>query len=529
MLRKVSLMLVVLLLGLSGWVIAQNNTPIDGGTVVLRAWKLPTMATGTIAGAPDTTWPVMEPLVKYDGKAYIPFLAEKIDVSKDLRTWTITLRKNVTWHDGQPFTAQDVVFSYNLIANPQVPDMQMYAIDKIVGYSDYQQGTIDHLTGVKMLDKYAVQFELSEGTSQFMLTLARLHIVPYHILKDIDPKDYVGNDFFNHPIGTGPFKFVSRVEGQYAEYERFDVYWRGRPHISKLILYVYNDKTGYMSDLLHEKVLAGTVYPFDLATEDLDQIKSNSNLELALEPAVTWRGLVFNLNRMPNRNVRKALILGLDIPELAKIIGTPPTTNPTRSIFAEDIFRNPAIDQAFHYDPKLARQILEKEGWDFNHEIKLCTYYGGSVWRDLLMAIQSYWSAIGVKSSIVQFEGTPTYVNQWYVKHNYDVLWCGFNELPGFPSSLATFFSSNRMYPHGANISYNDSVADSLLDTMAKCVNPDEKILYSQLLDLLAYNEYYYVTFYIAGGFQPVNKRLHNYRAVGGVYDKAAYTWWVEP
>jgi len=518
-----------LLLCLTGWAVAQTDAVVEGGTLILRAWKLPTMATGTIAGAPDTTWPVMEPLVKYDGKAYIPLLAEKIDVSEDLRTWSVTLRKNVIWHDGHPFTAQDVVFSYNLLANPEVPDMQMHALDKVVGYDDYQRGEIDHLTGVKILDEYTVQFELSESTSQFMLTLARLHILPSHILKDVPPEDYVGNDFFNHPIGTGPFKFVRRVEGQYAEYERFDAYWRGTPHIEKLILYVYSDKAGYMSDLLKGKVLGGTVYPFELTEADLNLIKSNPDLQLMLEPAVTWRGLVFNLNRMPNRNVRRALVLALDIPALAKIIGEPPTTNPTRSIFAEQIFRNPAVDQAFQYDPELARQILEEEGWDFSREIKLCTYYTGSVWRDLLMAIQSYWSAIGVKCSIVQFEGTPTFIDQWYVKQNYDVLWCGYNQLPGFPSCMSLWFSSSRMYPQGGNISYHDPVADSLLDAMAKQVDPEGKTFYSQLLDLLAYNEYYVVTFYIAGGWQPVSKRLHNYRAVGDVYDKAAHTWWLEP
>lgn len=512
--------------------IAVTQEPVEGGTLILRVPReltLPELPPYAQAGGPEIAWPVIETLVWLDADSgeYKGCLAESWETS-DFKEWTVNLRQGVKWHDGEPFTAEDVVFSFNLVANPAVPEVQMYSLNLVEGYEEYQNGKIDSLTGITAVDENTVTITLTKPSPQLLLTFARVPMLPSHLLKDLPVEENMEWDFWKNPIGTGPFSWAKRVPGEFVKFDKFADYWRQEPYLDSIVFKLYKEKGPFLLDLYAGRVHgASLVYPFTLTDDERETIKNDPNLQYLHQPGLTVRGLVFNMERMPNKEIRKALMLALDVPELDKIIGT---VDPTRSVFAEPRFRSPDVDKAFKYDPEQAKQILEKEGWDFDREIKLVTYYTTKPFRDLLAAIQAYWARIGVKTKVFHME-VPVFIDTWYKKHDADILWAGFAQLPGFPSSEETFWSSDAMYPAGANISYENPNADEMLDQLSSTIEPQEKVELAHRFDEFAYNQFYHAVFYASMEEALINTRVHNFRMWLTVLamDMKIDQWWMEP
>ncbi len=174
--------------------------------------------------APMTPWPprsavqdlavnkvIYNLLVKY-GKDLTPQpdLAERWEVSADGLTWTFYLRKDVTWHDGQPFTADDVKFSLEVFKDPKAGSVFLSNLAPIVR--------------IETPDKYTVRLVTNEPFSSLTELLAyNIFIMPRHRLEGQDIANPV--DFINRPVGTGPFKFEEHVRGDHLTVVRNESYY----------------------------------------------------------------------------------------------------------------------------------------------------------------------------------------------------------------------------------------------------------------------------------------------------------------
>ncbi len=161
----------------------------------------------------------------------IPSLATSAMPSEDGLTWTVTLREGVNWHDGEPFTVDDVIFSYNfLIAAGRANNLA--AIDTMEADGDH--GLIIHL-------KEPQPFFLNEG-------LAQSYILPEHIWKDQTP---VSGELsqFQGMIGTGAYKLVEVEPGQYYVFEANPDYYRGAPVVDQILAKIVKDRTQQFNQL----------------------------------------------------------------------------------------------------------------------------------------------------------------------------------------------------------------------------------------------------------------------------------------
>ena len=145
-------------------------------------------------------------------------LAESWDVSPDAMTFTFHLRKGILWHDGQPFTSDDVKFSIEIAKNPD--SANPYGPK----YADIQNiATPDPLTCIITLGK---------PNAAFLDALAFVFMIPKHAIGTIAPKDLVKNSWwFTNPVGTGPYKWVKYVQDQYVQLAPNENYWRGKPKL----------------------------------------------------------------------------------------------------------------------------------------------------------------------------------------------------------------------------------------------------------------------------------------------------------
>lgn len=506
--------------------------PVKGGRLVLatpREVELPYEPPHAGAGGTEIGFPVFEKIAWYQPESgeYEGNVAKSFETD-DFKTWTINLREGVKFHDGESVDVEDIEFSINLCAHPDAMSYQMYDIDKIKGYEEYQEGDVDQLSGLKKLDDTTLEITLTEPAPRFQLTLTRVPVYPRHLLKDLPIDDIMDWDFWEDPIGTGPFQFVERESGEFLRFERFSDYWRQEPYLDEIVFRLYKDKGPFLVDLYAGRVHGKPIlYPFTLTEGEREEIQEDSNLNYISRPGTTVRGFQFNTDRMDNKRVRKALILALDIPELNEIVGN---VDPTRSDFAEPRYRSPEVEEAFQYDPEKALEILQEEGWDFNREVEIITYYETKQFRDLLAAVQAQWESLGIKSS-VQHMSPAAYSTFWRDEQNKDILFCGFSQLPGFPSSQQTFYHSEKMYPAGSNITYENPKADELLDKMANAESDEEKIPIAHEFDELSYDEWYWITFYASIADSVINTRVHNFNSwfTSLTMDLKIDQWWMEP
>lgn len=211
---------------------APQPTPRRGGT-----FKIPVTAN-------ITPWPpigliqnlmvnksLFNGLVRYSAVDWTPQpdLAERWEVSKDGLTWTFHLRTGVTWHDGRPFTAEDVKFSLELYADPKV--------------NSILRGNLEPVAGIEVVDPATVRVVTKQPYSSLVELLCYLtFMLPKHLLAGQEfTRTKFPETFIRHPIGTGPFKFGEHVTGDHFTVVANDTYYEGRPHLDTVIYKVVRD------------------------------------------------------------------------------------------------------------------------------------------------------------------------------------------------------------------------------------------------------------------------------------------------
>ena len=153
-----------------------------------------------------------------------PALAESWDVSDDQLTWTFHLRDGVTFHNGRAFTADDVVYSYNRIMDPDV-----------VANNAYRFGSVDSVTAV---DDSTVEIHLTRPTPNLLVNIGGfkgMAIIPKEIVND--------GSIDTHPVGTGPFRFVSSSPDQGIILEKNPDYWGDGPSLDGIQFRQIPDET----------------------------------------------------------------------------------------------------------------------------------------------------------------------------------------------------------------------------------------------------------------------------------------------
>ena len=217
------------------------GTPKDGGQVTVQLYSSPPSLNTNIDSDLWASWivdgNVYESLARpnpYDDPDYRfePALATSWDISKDGLTYTFHLRHGVKWQDGQPFTADDVIATFDKIMDPTA---------KTVAIRSY----LSDLKSYKKLDAYTVQFVWKRKYFMAMDAL-QVDIQPAHIIAKLTGHQYneAAKDPLNrHPIGTGPFKFVKWVNNEKIVLERNPDYWGKNAHLDRLVFRVAKDPT----------------------------------------------------------------------------------------------------------------------------------------------------------------------------------------------------------------------------------------------------------------------------------------------
>ncbi|MFB5663541.1 peptide-binding protein [Alteribacillus sp. HJP-4] len=218
--------------------------PQDGGSITAAMYSAPGGQFNPIfyedayeANVLDFTH---EALVAQDDELeFIPELASEWEFNDDQTELTYTLEEGVTWHDGEEFTAEDVVFTYTSIADPEYVNSGGVRIDyvnKLVGFEEYQSGEADELEGVQADGDYTVTFTFSEPNVTGLFNTS-FPIIPEHIFGDVaveDMPEHSASINAGEVIGTGPFQLSDMQDGEQYILDKHEDYWQGEPHLDRI-------------------------------------------------------------------------------------------------------------------------------------------------------------------------------------------------------------------------------------------------------------------------------------------------------
>jgi peptide/nickel transport system substrate-binding protein len=298
------------LLGAGGVLAACGSETVDvptssyGGTSLKNVRNGGTLRIGVSGGGADdsidahvlTTVPdISRAHQLYEGLAgrntnsdFELLLAESIEPDKKAQAWTIRLRPGVTFHNGKPVTADDVLFSLKRITDPDDPKTGAASI----GYMDLDRS--------RKLDKRTVRIQLKFPNVAFPDDLGQY-------FNSVVPTDYDTKK----PVGTGPFMFDSFVPGERSVFKKNPDYWRdGLPRVDEVVIIDFPEDTPRVNALLSGQVDAIT----DLPSGQIAQVKSNDQFKVLISETGGWQPFTMRVDKAPFNDVkvRQAMRLLVD-------------------------------------------------------------------------------------------------------------------------------------------------------------------------------------------------------------------------
>ncbi|WP_249870333.1 oligopeptide ABC transporter substrate-binding protein [Oceanobacillus saliphilus] len=154
-------------------------------------------------------------------------------------TITFNIRDNVNWHDGEPVTAEDLLFAYEVIGSPEYEGVRYYYIESVVGMADYNAGEVDTISGIEIVDEKTLAVTFVEANPSLLASGLWSSPLPKHIFEEIPIEEMAESDAVRvNPIGFGPFKVETITPGESVTYSANEDYWRGAPKLDGITLKV---------------------------------------------------------------------------------------------------------------------------------------------------------------------------------------------------------------------------------------------------------------------------------------------------
>lgn len=312
----------------------------------------------------------------------LPMIATKWNTSKDGLEWTVDIRTDVVFQNGEPLTAEDVAYSIMRMADPKFAEpISEY-------WTDVQKAEV--------VDKNTVAFHLSKPNGLFMQQGTRAPIVPKAYAEKVGPEE-----FSAHPIGSGPYEFVDWQPGEQLEMEANEDYWQGAPKIKHLIFKPIVDESARTAALRSGDIDIATV----LGLEDVDSVDSDPRLDVRTTDSLERQELTFDTNVAPfdDVRVRKAVNYAINKKELVdtllegyakEIAGI---VVPLETGFNDDL-------KPYPYDPDKARKLLAEAGYPDGFDIGFGIQTGYPKSVEVTEAIAGYLEDVGIHAHIRQYD-----------------------------------------------------------------------------------------------------------------------------
>lgn len=394
-------------------------------------------------------------------------LAQRWEHSADYREWTYYLRRDVHWHDGVQVTAHDVKFTMELWRHPGVLMVSP-----------------DFFKSITVLDDYTLKvfyakprFSIDDWDTYY----------PKHLLEHLDPENFSHWEFWKHPVGNGPYRYLRHVPKTMIELEANPDYYLGKPRIERVIL-----KFGGSRAVI--ELLSGNVDAVSLMNRvEVPKLASDPRFQVYHETEPGWLLAIYWNHRNPlftDRNVRAALAHAVNRHELLQALYLPENLPIFDVIFTARQFRRGELPAPLPYDPQRARWLLERAGWldtdgdgvlerdgiefRFTAIVPVSGGYEGNALPQAAVYVQEQLRKVGIRMEVSAVEAS--------------IIWQRVRE--GEFEAAFTRFSNQtdahlRWFGNPSPIGYYNPVVSGLLQEAGDAANPDRKdAIYREMMEI---------------------------------------------
>jgi peptide/nickel transport system substrate-binding protein len=368
------------------------GTRVQGGTLTIGTTEEPDTLNPDLTQlvtSNNVLSGIMEGMTDHDSKQHVIYrLATSVNVAKNGLTYTWHLRHGVTFQNGAPFSAADVLANYHMIMNPKFGS---FSTD---GWND--------ISKISTPDKYTVVMHLKKVFAPFLVDVGGTFEAPKgELAKGVK---YFQQTFGRHPIGTGPFSMVKWESGQFIQLKANPKYWGHKPAISTIMYKIIpNDNTQMV------QLKTGDIQMTDtLAPDKYKQIASMPNVVPVVRPSLSWYHLdIKNYGFLADTKVRLALAYATPVQEIIDRLlngfGQPaPTDTPPASSYYD-----PHV-KPYPYNPAKAAQLLKSDGFTAGSDgvlqkngKKLSIQYwipsGEQLTQEVMQVVSQSWRKIGIQ------------------------------------------------------------------------------------------------------------------------------------
>ena len=442
-------------------------------------------ASGEIAG-----W-IFNGLVKFDKNAKIVADLAKSWRFEDNKTLIFNLKDNVKWHDGKPFSAKDVIFTYNLLNSKNITTPYS---------SDFKE-----VTSVEAIDNYTIKVKYKQPYFK-ALSIWMMGILPEHLWKN--EKNPMQSKLNKFAIGTGPYKMTKAFEvNKKIELVANKDYYEAKPQINKQIYHYVGDSATDFLMLKSKQLDIGGLTPLQVNRQIDDDFKKSFNIYEKPSNGYTYLG--FNLRKAPfnNPKVREAINLAINKQELidllffshGKVCYGP--FMPGTAVYPKDY-------KGAKYNPKRAKEILKELGYSKENPLTftITTNSNNDIRVKAVEIIQQQLLKVGVKAKIRVMEW-QAFLNTVVFPRNFDAVVLGWG-LGLIPDAYSIWHSKSDKKGGFNFVGYKNIEVDKLIDSAKSKVNQEEFAkIYRKIFKLIA-NDNPYIFLYIPNSITAVSKKV---------------------
>jgi peptide/nickel transport system substrate-binding protein len=446
---------------------------------------------------------IFDGLVRYDKDlTIIGDLAESYEISDDGLQITFHIRKNLKWHDGVEFTAEDVMFGYKTIIDEKTPSLYK---------EDYLQ-----VKKAEVLDKYTFRVTYDKPFAPALSSWGSPIALPKHLLEG---KDIAKTVFGRNPVGNGMYKFGEWEPGQKVVLEANPDYYQGMPYIWRYVWRIVPDRATIFMELKAGGIDTMELTPFQY-TRQTDTVFFKKNFRKFTYPSFSYTYLGFNLKHpwFSQKKVRQAIAHAIDKEELVKGVRlglARPATGP----YVPDTWPyNPDVKR-YDFNPDEARRLLEEAGWHDDNgdgvlekegrdfEFTILTHTGSSTAVAAASIIQWRLSKVGIKVNIRTIEWS-TFVNEFLNKGRFETVLLAWGI--SLDPDQYDIWHSSKTGGKGLNyIDFKNEEVDRLLEEGRRTFDIEKrKKAYYRIQEILA-EELPYIFLYVPKTLTIVHARFY--------------------
>jgi ABC-type transport system substrate-binding protein len=334
-----------------------------------------------------------------------PALASNWRVSPDGLVYTFTIRQNVRFHNGRAVTADDFVYSFTRILDPNERASALSFFERIKGADDYRSGKNKKVEGLKATDSHTLEITLEEPFAPFLSVLAMKS-------SKVVPREEIerwGKEFGHHPVGTGPFRLES-WEGDQIVLSANPDYYKSFPYLDRVVYTIYAGAQrkrileDFSADLLDEAAVFGA---------DQEKMAHTGVYQFVRKPTLSLQFYGMNCARAPlnDKRVRQALSWAIDKEKIIHEVFRDQFI-PANTILPPGMTGYTPDNAAYNYNPEKAKALLAEAGYGPSQKRLTLTLISASkseVAQKELAMVTAYLAEVGVELKVQYETDWPTF------------------------------------------------------------------------------------------------------------------------